>query len=64
MAGPAPRPTEPGSESDAAGLRFAIVVARFNQDITEVLLAGAERTLIAHGAAAADVDVYWAPGAF
>ena len=64
MAGPAPRPTEPGSERDAAGLRFAIVVARFNQDITEVLLAGAERTLIARGAAAADVDVFWAPGAF
>ena len=59
MAGPAPK-----AETDASGLRFAIVVARFNEAITGVLLAGAERTLRECGAAAADVEVFWVPGAF
>jgi len=47
---------------DATGMRFAIVVARFNQDITEQLLEGAERILQKQGAA--DVKVVWVPGAF
>ena len=47
---------------DATGMRFAIVVARFNRDITEVLLDGAERILQKHDAA--DVTVVWVPGAF
>ena len=47
---------------DATGMRFAIVVARFNRDITEPLLAGAEKHLREHGAA--DVTVVWVPGAF
>src|SRR5437588_308768 len=47
---------------DATGMRFAIVVARFNRDITEELLDGAERILCKHGAA--DVTVLWVPGAF
>ena len=47
---------------DATGMRFAIVVARFNRDITEALLDGAERMLRKHDAA--DVTVAWVPGAF
>ena len=47
---------------DATGMRFAIVVARFNRDITEELLDGAERVL--RKQAAADVTVAWVPGAF
>jgi 6,7-dimethyl-8-ribityllumazine synthase len=47
---------------DASGMRFAIVVARFNQDITEQLLAGAETMLRKHDAA--DVQVAWVPGAY
>jgi 6,7-dimethyl-8-ribityllumazine synthase len=47
---------------DATGMRFAIVVARFNRDITEELLDGAERILRKHEAA--DVSVLWVPGAF
>ena len=47
---------------DATGMRFAIVVARFNRDITEELLDGAERVL--RKRAAADVTVAWVPGAF
>jgi 6,7-dimethyl-8-ribityllumazine synthase len=49
-------------ELDATGMRFAIVAARFNRDITEPLCAGAEKTLRDHGAA--DVHVAWVPGAF
>ena len=47
---------------DARGMRFAVVVARFNQDITEELLKGAEVVLRKHDAA--DVSVVWVPGAF
>jgi 6,7-dimethyl-8-ribityllumazine synthase len=49
-------------ELDATGMRFAIAVARFNQDITEQLLAGAETMLRKHEAA--DVQVAWVPGAY
>ena len=47
----------------ATGLRFAIVVARFNGFITEQLLAGARDGLRRHGASDDDVDVVWVPGA-
>src|SRR4051794_23465569 len=49
-------------ELDASGMRVAIVVARFNHDITSELLDGAERILAKQGAA--DAQVYWVPGAF
>ena len=49
-------------ELDASGMRFAIVAARFNRDITEPLCSGAEKTLRDYGAA--DVHVAWVPGAF
>lgn len=45
-------------------MRIAIVVARFNDDITERLLTGARRALTARGLAAADVEVLRVPGAF
>ena len=48
----------------AAGLRFAIVVARFNDFITARLLAGAREALAGAGVADDDVDVVWVPGAF
>ncbi len=51
-------------ELDASGLRFAIVVARFNHDITSALLDGAVRALADAGAADDDVSVWWVPGAF
>ena len=47
---------------DAADMRVAIAVARFNQDITEQLLEGAQRALEKYGAR--DVLVAWVPGAF
>jgi len=49
-------------ELDASVMRFAIVAARFNRDITEPLCSGAEKTLRDYGAA--DVHVAWVPGAF
>jgi 6,7-dimethyl-8-ribityllumazine synthase len=46
------------------GLRVAIVVARFNEFITNRLLSGAEDALHRHGVDEADVTVAWVPGAF
>jgi 6,7-dimethyl-8-ribityllumazine synthase len=47
---------------DARGLKFAVVVARFNAAITEKLLEGARQALAEAGAAA--VEVFYVPGAF
>jgi len=51
-------------ELAAEGLRFAIVVSRFNSFITERLLAAALDALQRAGAAAAKVDVVHVPGSF
>jgi 6,7-dimethyl-8-ribityllumazine synthase len=48
----------------AAGLRFALVVSRFNSFITDRLLAGALDALEAAGAPAENVEVIRVPGAF
>ena len=48
----------------ATGLKVAIVVARFNQFITERLLDGALDAFRRHGGAEADVQVIRVPGAF
>jgi 6,7-dimethyl-8-ribityllumazine synthase len=48
----------------AEGLKVAIVVARFNEFITNKLLSGAEDTLLRHGAKEEDITVAWVPGAF
>lgn len=47
------------SDLDATGLRFAIVVARFNSMITDKLLESARKPL-----AKAQVDIFYVPGAF
>ena len=46
------------------GLRFGVVVARFNEFITSKLLDGAQDTLSRHGVRAEDIDVAWTPGSF
>ena len=46
------------------GRRFAIVVSRFNELVTDRLLAGALACLEAHGVADADVSLYSVPGAW
>jgi 6,7-dimethyl-8-ribityllumazine synthase len=48
----------------AAGLRFGIVVSRFNSFITERLLTAAVDALERAGAAGKDVDVVRVPGSF
>lgn len=49
---------------DATGLKFGIVVGRFNSFITERLLDGALDALIRHGGEDADISVARVPGAF
>ena len=48
----------------AQGLKFGIVVSRFNEFITSKLLSGAEDTLVRHGADEENITVAWVPGAF
>src|ERR1022692_2324469 len=48
----------------AAGLRFAVVVSRFNSFITERLLSGALDALEAAGATEDNVEVVPVPGSF
>lgn len=48
----------------ATGLRFGIVVSRFNEFITGKLLDGALDALRRHGAAEDDIEVCFVPGAF
>ena len=48
----------------AAGLRFAIIAARFNDFVTERLVAGAVDALKAAEVAAEDVTVLRVPGSF
>ena len=49
---------------DAKGLRFGIVVSRFNSLVTERLLQGALRGLQQSGAANDHIEVVHVPGAF
>jgi len=46
------------------GLKFGVVVGRFNEFITNRLLSGALDTLKRHGVADDDIEVAWVPGAF
>jgi 6,7-dimethyl-8-ribityllumazine synthase len=46
------------------GLKFGLVVSRFNDFITKKLMEGAEDALIRHGVEPGDIDVAWVPGSF
>lgn len=48
----------------AEGKKFAIVVSRFNEFITNKLIGGAEDMLKRHGVEDKDISLYWVPGAF
>lgn len=48
----------------AQGMRFGLVVGRFNDFISSKLLEGAIDTLKRHGASEEDITVAWVPGAF
>ena len=46
------------------GRRCAVLVSRFNENITQKLLEGALDALVRHGVPFDDVDVFWVPGAW
>ena len=58
------QPTSINGELNASGLRFGIVVSRFNSFITDRLLAAAIDALSRAGAKSENVDVVHVPGAF
>ncbi len=49
---------------NAEGLKFAIVVSRFNSFITERLLEGALDCLVRHGCNKDNIEIFKTPGAF
>jgi 6,7-dimethyl-8-ribityllumazine synthase len=58
------KPGKIGGELSGSGLRFGIIVSRFNNFITDRLLAASLDALERAGAADSDVDVAHVPGAF
>ncbi len=46
------------------GLKFGLVVSRFNEFFTRKLLEGAQDALLRHGVNEADIEVAWTPGSF
>jgi 6,7-dimethyl-8-ribityllumazine synthase len=52
------------SQLDSTGMKFAVIVSRFNAFITERLLSGATDALRRTGAAAPDIEIVRVPGAF
>ncbi len=46
------------------GLKFGLVVSRFNEFITKKLLEGAQDALLRHGVNEGDIEVAWVPGSF
>ena len=49
---------------NGAGCRFAVVVSRFNEEVTSGLLAGARQALRESAVSEDDVTVFHVPGAF
>ncbi len=49
---------------DAIGMKFGIIVSRFNHFVTDRLLEGALEALKSHGVEENDIDVVRVPGAF
>lgn len=48
----------------AKGLKFGIIVGRFNEFIGGKLLSGAIDTFKRHGVSEEDIEIVWVPGAF
>jgi 6,7-dimethyl-8-ribityllumazine synthase len=46
------------------GLKFGLVVSRFNEFFSKKLLEGAQDALLRHGVNEADIEVAWTPGSF
>jgi len=52
------------SSNDGTGLRFAVVVSRFNQRVSARLLEGCTAEFEMRGVRGDDIHVAWVPGAF
>jgi len=46
------------------GLKFGLVVSRFNEFVSKKLLEGAQDALLRHGVKEEDIDIAWTPGSF
>jgi len=46
------------------GLKFGLVVSRFNEFLTRKLLEGAQDALLRHGVNQEDIEIAWVPGSF
>lgn len=46
------------------GLKFGVVVSRFNEFISKKLLEGAQDALLRHGVNKDDIETAWVPGSF
>ncbi len=46
------------------GLKFSLVVSRFNEFITKKLVEGAQDALLRHGVNEEDIEIAWVPGSF
>jgi 6,7-dimethyl-8-ribityllumazine synthase len=46
------------------GLKFGVIVSRFNEFITGKLLEGAKDALLRHGVNQGDIEITWTPGSF
>jgi 6,7-dimethyl-8-ribityllumazine synthase len=46
------------------GLKFGIVVSRFNEFFSKKLLEGAQDALLRHGVVESDIEIAWTPGSF
>jgi len=46
------------------GLRFGLVISRFNEFLTGKLLEGAQDALYRHGVKEEDIEIAWTPGSF
>jgi 6,7-dimethyl-8-ribityllumazine synthase len=57
-------PSISGNMLAQTGDRYAIVVSRFNELVTQRLLEGARDTLRRHGVAEESITVVWVPGSF
>jgi len=62
--GDVPVPEYSGELRVDANARFAIVASRWNPRIVDALVDGARRAFVAHGVAAAALDVFRVPGAW
>jgi len=46
------------------GLKFGVVISRFNEFFSKKLLEGAQDALLRHGVSEEDIEIAWTPGSF